>query len=312
MSFFEKFGRSALELRSIRCLTVTGVLIALDVVLKIFSIRITSDLKITFAYLALATIGMLFGPTVGFLAGIVTDLVGFLFTLDGGGGFSPLFTLIEAIGAMIYGIFLYDLKPISLTDKTENTELSFSKLKIISISFAVGFVTAAVFGLIVFFISGAATNFTGNEKIIEALSEPGLFYASIIIGFLYGLFFTFIILAGSSHKVDFMKSFKVVLSKVVVVIVCNLFLTPAAMVITGYLTWDSLIVGYPLRLVKNAIQCPLDCIIMLIIMFPILSAYKKFARDIANIRSVKDGKERFTVISPGNTEKLEKDQGSDV
>ena len=62
MAFFSKFGRSAMELRSIRCLTVTGVLIALDIVLKMVSIRITADIKITFAYLALATVGMLYGP----------------------------------------------------------------------------------------------------------------------------------------------------------------------------------------------------------------------------------------------------------
>ena len=68
MVVFNSFKRSFHELRNIRCLATVGVFIAIFVVLDGFcSIRIGDFLKINFAYLALATIGMLFGPAVGLL-----------------------------------------------------------------------------------------------------------------------------------------------------------------------------------------------------------------------------------------------------
>lgn len=196
MSFFEKFGRSAYELKSLRCLTVTGILIALDLVLKLVSVKITDNLKITFAFLALATVGMLFGPTVGFIAGVITDLIGFMLSPEG--GFSPLFTFIEAFSALLYGVFLYGITP-----PHKNPDGKFDK--------------------------------------------------------------------GSTLG----STLRIIFSKVTVVIVCNLVLTPAAFVLSGYKTWESTIATYPARLIKNVIQCPVDCVLMLIILFPILAAYKR-------------------------------------
>lgn len=73
------FIRSAKELKSIRCLCVTAMLIALDLALKLFvGIQVTDSMKISFAFIAIASIGMLYGPTVGFAAGIITDLLGFI------------------------------------------------------------------------------------------------------------------------------------------------------------------------------------------------------------------------------------------
>lgn len=193
MAFFTNFAKSAKELKSIKCIVVTAVLIALDIVLKSVSIKITDDLKITFAYLALASIGMLFGPTVGFLAGTVTDLIGFMMNPDG--GFNPLFTLVEATGAMIYGIFLYNLKVVKF----------------------------------------------GNGM----------------------------------TKTSIWQIVKIVLSKVTVVVICNLIMTPAAMILSGYNTLESTIVKYPARLIKNGIQCPVDCVLLILVLFPILIAYRR-------------------------------------
>lgn len=279
MSFFEKFGKSAFELKSLRCLTVTGVLIALDLVLKLFSINITNDLKITFAYLALATIGMLFGPTVAFIAGALTDIIGFLIKAEGGGAFSPLFTLIEAVGAMIYGIFLYGMKPLNVNDVLKNSRSDRSLLKTIFISDAVGLGVGAVFGILMYLtsniLSGITTDDKNMQKIIVSLSDPALIIAAIFMGFFYGLLFTFIIRVSRSNTGEIGKTLRVIFSKIVVVIVCNLIMTPVAMILSGYMTWESMAAAYPLRLVKNAIQCPVDCIILLIVMFPILAAYKK-------------------------------------
>lgn len=105
--FFNLFKRSALELKSIRCITVTAMLIALDLAIKLLTTMRTSDtLHISFAFVALASVSMLYGPTVGFAAGMITDILGYLIAPSG--AFDIRFTLIEALGAMIYGIFLYN------------------------------------------------------------------------------------------------------------------------------------------------------------------------------------------------------------
>ena len=105
MAIFTNFKKSASELKSIRCITVTAMLIALNLALKSVTVYISDDLKISFSFLALAAIGMLFGPTVGFLAGTITDILGLLIA-NTIGAVNPLFTLVEATGGMLYGMFL--------------------------------------------------------------------------------------------------------------------------------------------------------------------------------------------------------------
>lgn len=201
MAVFQMFKESAKELKSLRCLTVTAMLIALDVALKSVTVPLGESLKISFAFLALAAIGMLYGPTVGIMAGIVTDLVGFLL-FPSGGGFNPLFTIVEAVGAMIYGMFLYNL--------------TFTRVDL--------------------------KNIRNNSS--EALKQV----------------------------------LKIILAKVTVVIICNLILTPAANVIAGYWTVDTALVKFPARLIKNCIQCPVDCLLLIIVLFPVLLAYKTVFR----------------------------------
>ncbi len=289
MSFFEKFGRSAGELKKIRCITVTGVLIALDIVLKMLSIKVTNDLKITFSFLALATIGMLFGPTVSFMAGIITDIIGYM--LNSEGGFSPLFTIIEAIGAMIYGFFLYDIKGVDLKWSKPFAKGKEYVLRDIVTIIISGIITGLIFAGAAFGISQVFNQFIETEgslgKIAKVLTDPAMVYVSAVVGLLYGLIFTLIIRSNICEKSDIKRFLSVILSKVVVVVVCNLIMTPAAMVISGYSTSEAIAAGYPLRLVKNAIQCPVDCLLLIIILFPILTAYKKIFHENSGDRSVK-------------------------
>lgn len=111
MTFFNSFKRSAAELKDIRCLVVTAVLIALDLVLKLLKIYIPPDIKVSCAFIAVSSIGMLYGPTVAGLACVATDIIGYMIAPDG--GFSPLFTLVEVTGGVIYGCFLYNFTPIA-------------------------------------------------------------------------------------------------------------------------------------------------------------------------------------------------------
>ncbi len=104
-SFFSMFVRSADELKSIRCITVTGILVALFVVLDMYSIRIGEFIKINLAFFPLASVGMLFGPVPAMLAAIAGDFVGCFVS---GQSPLPLLSLTAAAEGLIYGILLYE------------------------------------------------------------------------------------------------------------------------------------------------------------------------------------------------------------
>ena len=98
------FQKSAKEFKDIRALTVTGMFIAISMIIEKFTINLTFT-KINFAFLAIAVIGMLTGPVMGFAAGLLCDIVGYLANPDG--GFLPMYTLVAGIQGLIYGICLY-------------------------------------------------------------------------------------------------------------------------------------------------------------------------------------------------------------
>lgn len=102
--FFSLFTDSAKELKSIRCLTVTGIFIAISMVIEAFTIQLPYA-KINFAFLAIAVIGMLFGPSVGLLAGGACDIVGYLVHPEG--AFMPIYILVAMLQGMLYGMLLY-------------------------------------------------------------------------------------------------------------------------------------------------------------------------------------------------------------
>lgn len=201
MAIFRMFKDSARELKSLRCITVTAMLVALDLALKNVTVYITEDTKISFAYLALASIGMLFGPTVGLLAGTVTDILGMIIGKSIG-AFNPLFTVVEASGAMIYGMFLYGMKYVKIDFK--------------------------------------------NFKFLELIKNV----------------------------------WRILAAKLAVVVVCNLILNPLAMIITEVWSWEvALTVKIPARLIKYAIQTPVDWVLMILVLYPVLLAYKTVFRE---------------------------------
>ncbi|MCI7768427.1 MAG: folate family ECF transporter S component [Oscillospiraceae bacterium] len=103
-SFFNLFTNSAKELKSVRCLATTGILIALFIVLDTFSIKIGAFAKINFAFTALSVVGMLFGPVPAMLAAVAGDLIGCVLS---GQAPLPLLTVTAALEGLVFGIFLY-------------------------------------------------------------------------------------------------------------------------------------------------------------------------------------------------------------
>ena len=106
--FLAIFSDSAKELTNLRCIVMTGMLIAVHVLLSIFvMIPIGENIKISFSFLALASIGMLFGPIPAAIAGGITDILGFMRANKTGGAYHPGFTLVQIMAGFIYGICLY-------------------------------------------------------------------------------------------------------------------------------------------------------------------------------------------------------------
>ncbi|MCR5717905.1 MAG: folate family ECF transporter S component [Oscillospiraceae bacterium] len=98
------FQRSFKEFTDVRSLTITSIFIAVSMIIEKFTINLPL-FKINFAFLAIAVIGMLCGPAVGFVAGMVCDIVGFI--ANPTGGFMLVFTLIAGLQGLIYGCLLY-------------------------------------------------------------------------------------------------------------------------------------------------------------------------------------------------------------
>ena len=106
--FLAIFSDSAKELTNLRCIVMTGMLIAVHVLLSIFvMIPIGENIKISFSFLALASIGMLFGLIPAAIAGGITDILGFMLANKTGGAYHPGFTLVQIMAGFIYGICLY-------------------------------------------------------------------------------------------------------------------------------------------------------------------------------------------------------------
>ncbi len=105
--FISMFPDSAAELKRTETLAVSGMLMALSIVLRNLTINITEDLRISFAFIGVMAIAMLYGPVVSVIANIGVDVVGYI--LDGYKARDYNFALlaVKIIAALIYGVFLY-------------------------------------------------------------------------------------------------------------------------------------------------------------------------------------------------------------
>lgn len=105
--FFGLFSQSIGEVtgrnRTV-CLVVTGLMIAVSMILEFFTIEIPFA-KVNFAFLAIAAVGMFYGPVIAFFAGGMCDILGFMVHPDG--GFLPVYILIAMCQGLIYGLVLY-------------------------------------------------------------------------------------------------------------------------------------------------------------------------------------------------------------
>lgn len=106
-SFFLKFSDSAKSLGDIRTITVTGMLIALAIVIRSLAIQITIDVRIVFTCIPLAIIAMLYGPVVCSMSALAIDIIGFLIDNKSPRGYSIQLALVIVLMGIIYGLVLY-------------------------------------------------------------------------------------------------------------------------------------------------------------------------------------------------------------
>lgn len=100
---------AAAELKDIKMLVITALMIALRIALKPFAIYIGPQMAIQTATLATALGAMIFGPVMAIPAAIISDTVGFMI-FPTGDYFLP-FMLTEIASTMIYALCLYRAKP---------------------------------------------------------------------------------------------------------------------------------------------------------------------------------------------------------
>ena len=103
------FSQSAKELRKVRSLVTTAMLVALGVVLSAYAtIRISADFQVSFGFLSSGIIAGLFGPVVNAVAGVVTDIVSYLLYTDG--PYCFWFALNPVVSGLIFSFFFYEKK----------------------------------------------------------------------------------------------------------------------------------------------------------------------------------------------------------
>lgn len=100
---------AAAELKDVKMLVITALMIALRIALKPFAIYIGPQMAIQTATLATALGAMIFGPVMAIPAAVISDTIGFML-YPTGDYFLP-FMLTEIASTMAYALCLYRAKP---------------------------------------------------------------------------------------------------------------------------------------------------------------------------------------------------------
>lgn len=106
------FSLSLKELKITRCLALTALLISINIALDLLglTIKLPPNLRIGFGFLCNAAIGMLFGPVVGMMAGVCTDVLGYFAGNLTMGAYFPGYTLTAITAGLFWGLWLYPRK----------------------------------------------------------------------------------------------------------------------------------------------------------------------------------------------------------
>ena len=91
---------------NIRKISVVGVLIAIEIILSRFLAITTPIVKISFAFIPIVLIAIMYGKVYAGVASALGDFIGaILFPI---GGYFPGFTLSAFLSGYLYGVFFYE------------------------------------------------------------------------------------------------------------------------------------------------------------------------------------------------------------
>jgi ECF transporter S component (folate family) len=102
-----RLRKSAQMFRQPRTLAVTGVLLAMNIILGgLLRIQITPQLRMGISFITTAATAMLFGPVAAVPAAAVGDILAL--ALNPSGGYFFGFTVTAMMGALLYSVVLFD------------------------------------------------------------------------------------------------------------------------------------------------------------------------------------------------------------
>ena len=96
------------KLKNVQVLTVSAFLLAIATVLGFLKVPLNPLVELRFAFLPIAVAGSLFGPGIGVIVGMLSDILGYLAKPTG--PFFPGFTISSMVSGLLYGAFFYNKK----------------------------------------------------------------------------------------------------------------------------------------------------------------------------------------------------------
>jgi len=93
------------QLKSVKNLTVCGMLLALSIAVSFINFYIGDSVKISFSFIFLALMGMKFGPALCGATAAMSDIIQFI--IKPVGPYQPLLTLTALLSGVLYGILFY-------------------------------------------------------------------------------------------------------------------------------------------------------------------------------------------------------------
>ena len=104
-NLFRLICQSAKELKTVKCLTFTALMTALNILLGTFSIPIGNIMKFNLSFIPNAILGAMYGPIPAALSSGAADIVKAI--VKPTGAYFPGFTVSAILVGFIYGLFLY-------------------------------------------------------------------------------------------------------------------------------------------------------------------------------------------------------------
>ncbi len=109
MKITEKMRLACKEFKRVSSLTGTSMLLALNVIVnQVTTIKLTPFLTVGLSFFTVGICGMLYGPLLAGMSGVIADLIKYM--LKPNGPFFIGFTFNEFLAGFIYGLYLYKSK----------------------------------------------------------------------------------------------------------------------------------------------------------------------------------------------------------